>query len=245
MIEINNNSIELVDILSIESTGKMNVVDITVEDDESFCLSTGIISHNSAVSSMTAARNSEIHGILPLRGKITNVNGKEKLKDLIGTPDKPSAIHDIMASLNLVIGERAIRSNMNYGKLYVCADEDVDGFNISALIVNFFYKFWPELFSDPEDPFIYVFKTPFIILEKGKESKYFYGHNVDEFKPDEWKGWKVTRAKGLGTLEVSNFRDALANGVAVAIVDDGKLEETLDLIFNKERADDRKEWTKE
>ncbi|AQW88847.1 putative topoisomerase II large subunit [Erwinia phage pEa_SNUABM_50] len=200
---------------------------------------------DSAVSSMTAARNSTIHGILPLRGKIQNVNGKEKTKDLMGTADKPSAIHDIMASLNIVPGEKAVRSNMNFGKLYICADEDEDGKNIGALVVNFFYKFWPELFADPEDPFIYIFKTPFIILEKGKESKYYYGHNVHEYNPDDWKGWKATRAKGLGTLEVSNFRDALANGVAIAITDDGSLGETLDLIFNKERADDRKEWTKE
>lgn len=196
---------------------------------------------DSAVSSMTAARNSAIHGILPLRGKIMNVNGKEKTKDLMAS----DALHDIMASLNIVPGEKAIRENMNYGKLYICADEDEDGKNIGALVVNFLYKFWPELFEDKDNPFVYVFKTPFIILEKGKESRYFYGHNVHEYNPEEWKGWKATRAKGLGTLEVSNFRDALSNGVAVAIVDDGNLRETLDLIFNKERADDRKEWTRE
>lgn len=196
---------------------------------------------DSAVSSMTAARNSAIHGILPLRGKIMNVNGKEKTADLMAS----DALHDIMASLNIVPREKAIRANMNYGKLYICADEDEDGKNIGALVVNFLYKFWPELFEDKDNPFVYVFKTPFIILEKGKESKYFYGHNVHEYNPDDWKGWKATRAKGLGTLEVSNFRDALSNGVAIAIVDDGNLGETLDLIFNKERADDRKEWTKE
>ena len=196
---------------------------------------------DSAVSSMTAARNSAIHGILPLRGKIMNVNGKEKTADLMAS----DALHDIMASLNIVPREKAIRANMNYGKLYICADEDEDGKNIGALVINFLYKFWPELFEDKDNPFVYVFKTPFIILEKGKESKYFYGHNVHEYNPEDWKGWKATRAKGLGTLEVSNFRDALSNGVAIAIVDDGNLGETLDLIFNKERADDRKEWTKE
>jgi len=221
---------------------KLRDVNDTVPRKECILL---IAEGDSAVSSMTAARNSAIHGILPLRGKIQNVNGKEKTKDLMGTADKPSAIHDIMASLNIIPGEKLDRESLNFGKLYICADEDEDGKNIGALVVNFFYKFWPELFADPENPFIYIFKTPFIILEKGKESKYFYGHNVHEYDPEEWKGWKATRAKGLGTLEVSNFRDALANGVAVAITDDGNLGATLDLIFNKERADDRKEWTKE
>lgn len=195
---------------------------------------------DSAVSAMAEARNPEIHGILPLRGKILNVNGSEKTSDLMAS----DSLHDIMASLNLIPREKAVRELMNYGKLYICADEDEDGKNIGAMVVNFLYKFWPELFQDPNNPFVYIFKTPFIILEKGKETKYYYGHNVDEFLPEEWKGWKVTRAKGLGTLEVENFRDALTNGYAIAITDDGNLGETLDLIFSKTRADDRKEWMK-
>ena len=60
--------------------------------------------------------------------------------------------------------------------------------------------------------------------------------------PDDWKGWKATRAKGLGTLEPHNFEDAFMNSVAIAITDDGSLGSTLDLIFNKARADDRKAW---
>lgn len=193
---------------------------------------------DSAVSNMSAARDSKVHGILPLRGKIMNVNGTEKTKDLMDS----ESLKDIMASINLIPGQKAVRSELNYGMLYICADEDEDGKNIGALIVNFLFKFWPELFEDQDNPFVYVFKTPFIILEKGKESRYFYGHNVEEYNPEEWKGWKPTRAKGLGTLEKSNFRDALTNGVAVAIIDDGSLGATLDLIFNKARADDRKAW---
>lgn len=196
---------------------------------------------DSAISNMSGARDSAIHGILPLRGKIMNVNGAEKTKDLMNS----DSLHDIMASINLIPGQKAVRADLNYGKLYICADEDEDGKNIGALVCNFLFKFWPELFEDPENPFVYIFKTPFIILEKGKESRYFYGHNVHEFNPDEWKGWKATRAKGLGTLEKSNFRDALTDGVAIAITDDGNLGATLDLIFNKGRADDRKEWMKD
>ena len=71
---------------------------------------------------------------------------------------------------------------------------------------------------------------------------YNQAYNVSEYNPEDWKGWKATRAKGLGTLEKSNFRDAFTNSVAVAITDDGNLGETLDLIFNKKRADDRKAW---
>ncbi|GAB0879244.1 TPA: ATP-binding protein [Escherichia coli] len=193
---------------------------------------------DSAISNMASARDPKVHGILPLRGKIMNVSGNEKTKELMDS----MALHDIMASINLIPGVKAERADLNYGKLYICADEDEDGKNIGALVCNFLYKFWPELFQDPENPFVYIFKTPFIILEKGKESKYYYGHDVHEYNPDDWKGWKATRAKGLGTLEKANFRDAFTNSVAVAITDDGRLGETLDLIFNKKRADDRKNW---
>lgn len=193
---------------------------------------------DSAISNMASARDPKIHGILPLRGKIMNVSGEEKTKELMDS----DALHDIMASINLIPGVKANRDELSFGKLYIATDEDTDGLNIAALICNFLYKFWPELFQDPENPFVYIFKTPFIILEKGKETKYFYGHNVHEYIPDDWKGWKATRAKGLGTLEKSNFRDAFTNSVAVAITDDGRLGETLDLIFNKKRADDRKAW---
>jgi DNA gyrase/topoisomerase IV subunit B len=220
--------------------GKVAKLSDSTGTDRSKCILL-IAEGDSAISNMSAARDSKIHGILPLRGKIMNVSGTEKTKDLM----ESNSLHDIMASLNLIPGTKAIRDELHYGKLYICADEDEDGKNIGALVCNFLFKFWPELFQDVDNPFVYVFKTPFIILEKGKESKYYYGHNVHEYVPDEWKGWKATRAKGLGTLEKANFRDALTNGVAVAITDDGRLGETLDLIFNKKRADDRKEWMSE
>ena len=58
----------------------------------------------------------------------------------------------------------------------------------------------------------------------------------------KWKGWSITRAKGLGALEEADWVHSLAKPSLVPIMDDGNLKETLDLIFNPERADDRKEW---
>lgn len=240
MNKLNLNHMELVPITKIESTGMKNVYDIMVDDDNTFCLSSGIISHNSAISNLSGARDKKIHGILPLRGKIKNVNGEEKTSELM----ESMSLKDIMGALNLIPGEKAKRSELRYGQLYICADEDEDGKNIAALVCNFLYKFWPELFDDQDNPFVYIFKTPFIILEKkGQPSVYFYSHNIDEYNPHEWSTYKATRAKGLGTLEIENFKDSLANGFAIPITNsDGKLGETLDLIFNKSRADDRKDW---
>lgn len=196
---------------------------------------------NSAAGSISGSRDSHIHGILPLRGKIKNVDGTEKVTTIMAS----DALKDIMASLNLIPGQKAVRSELNYGKIFIATDEDLDGYNIAALLCNFLYKFWPELFEDSTNPFVYIFKTPFIILEKGKESNYFYGHNYHEYKPEEWSGWKARRAKGLGTLQKKDWDVALSNMYCVAITEGtGELSAVLNLLFN-DSADDRKEWMAE
>ena len=127
-------------------------------------------------------------------------------------------------------------------QIYIATDEDEDGKNITALLVNFFYQFWPELFAQPAHPFIYKLSTPFIIARRGNTSKYFYSHDYEDFSPEEFKGWDITRAKGLGSLKEPDWKHSLDNPVLVPIIDDGNLDSTLDLIFNEKRADDRKEW---
>lgn len=192
---------------------------------------------DSAIAGMTSVRNPEIHGGLPLRGKIMNVHGESPRKVLDN-----QALIDIMNSIGLVLGQRANRHTLRYSKIYLATDMDHDGSNIAALLVNFFYHYWPELFDPKQEPVIYVFQTPFVILEKGKERHYFYAFNYDKFIPEEWKGWSITRAKGLGTLVKPDWKHALENLVALPIIDDGKLKETMDLIFNNAKADERKEW---
>lgn len=229
--------IHLEDIESIKPVGLTNMIDIQVEGDESFILHNGVISHNSAISGMASVRNPKIHGGLPLRGKVLNVNGEPAKKVL-----ESQALVDIITALGLVIGEKADRSKLRYGKVYIATDADQDGSNICALLVNFLHSFWPELFDDGQEPFVFVFMTPFIIAEKGKERKYWYAHNYDQFKPEDWKGWAITRAKGLGTLQEPDWEYSLQKPELYPIVDDGKMKEALDLIFNGERAADRREW---
>lgn len=191
---------------------------------------------DSAIASLVSVRDPKIHAGLPLRGKVMNVHGQEIKKTL-----SSQILVDIMNSIGLTIGKKATRDGLRYGKLFVAHDEDTDGYNIGALVVNFLYTYWPELFAE-DDPFVYIFKTPFIILEKGKTREYFYGDNIADYDPEKYKGWSTTRAKGLGSLELVDWEHSLKNPKLFAIVDDGKLSETLDLIFNGARADARKEW---
>lgn len=193
---------------------------------------------DSAKTMVSAVRDPEVHGALPLRGKILNVRG-ENPKDIIAS----QIIADMMTALGLILGQKAERKDLRYGKVYLAADQDPDGANITALLVNFFHLHWPELFDPAADPYFFAFMTPFIIQEKGKSRHYWYAHNYHEYDPNDWKNCpKPTRAKGLGSLEEEDWKHSLVNPQLMPLVDDGTLGEVLDLIFNGDRADDRKQW---
>lgn len=191
----------------------------------------------SAISGMVEARDPNIHGGLPLRGKVLNVFN-ESPKTVL----ENAALAKIMTAIGLIPGQTVNRHQLRYGKVYITTDADEDGKNIAALLVNFFYKMWPELFDPEKDPFIYVFDTPLIVAVKGKQRQYWYNDNYHEFDPETFKGWEITRAKGLAALKREDWRWVLENPKVQPIVDDGELEEALGLLFDPARANDRKDF---
>lgn len=198
---------------------------------------------DSAIEGSKSVRDHKIHAGLPLRGKVMNVSGESVAKVVAN-----EELKSLMSAIGLSIGQRAIpRSKLRYGQVWITTDEDEDGKNIAALLVNFFHRFWPELFDPDLPPFICKMETPFIILERGKgkaaERKYFYGRTVGQYDPADYKGWNAIRAKGLGRLQPPHWKDALERPSLIPIVDsNGDLKEALDLIFNDARPDDRKTW---
>ena len=194
---------------------------------------------DSAIGGMSDVRDPRIHGGMPLAGKPMCVHGRRRLEVLNNKP-----LREIMTGVGLRIGETADREKLRYGAVFIAADEDEDGKNITALLIMFFYKFWPELFQDKKNPFLFKFSTPFIILTKGKKRKYIYAADYEKFQQNlhKYKGWDIRRAKGLGSLETEDWEHSLKSPVVHPILDDGNLSETLDLIFNDDRADDRKVW---
>jgi DNA gyrase/topoisomerase IV subunit B len=191
----------------------------------------------SAISGMGSVRDPDLHGGLGMKGKVLNVNG-EAPKRVIENKE----LADIMNCLGLIIGQKAVRKNLRYGKVYIAHDMDPDGLNIGALMINFFHTYWPELFDPDQPAFVHIFRTPFIIAEKGKLRKYWYAHNYSEFKSEDYPGWSITRAKGLGTLTREDWEYSLKNPEVYPVLNDGEMGETLDLIFNSKRSDDRKAW---
>ena len=193
---------------------------------------------DSAAGGMMSVRDPNYHAMLPLRGKVRNVL-EVSAKDVIG--EKESVIKDICAAIGLTPGKPADRKSLRYSKVYLMADADEDGQgSICPLLVNFFYRFWPELFED--EPFIHIFMTPLIILTKGKERKYFYPVDMDKFNPKDWKGWDIKRAKGLGSMMPENFKDHIDNPLSIGCLEDGNksLEKLMSLLYQGNRANDRK-----
>lgn len=177
---------------------------------------------------------------------------KIKMKELVDAGLEECSVKDFVSHYNhKVVGIKIINLEEDIPVYDITVEEHhnfalssgcyVHNSNITALLVNFFYQNWPELFQDKENPFIEVFMTPFVIARKGKQSKYWYAHNYEEFDIEEHSGWEITRAKGLGSLQEEDWRHALDNIVSVPIYEDDMMKDTLSLIFGG-NADARKDW---
>lgn len=193
---------------------------------------------DSAQGKFPEARNPQTHGYLPLLGKPSNA-WDMSLDKIV----EDKVYNQIMTALGLKVTEEFSMRRLRYGRIFIATDEDEDGKNIASLLTAFFYRCWPEMFRE-KNPILYRFKTPFISLKKGSDLKYIYAEDYEEYRanPGKYKGWTADRKKGLGALETEEWEHALKNPNLIPLTDDGKLEETLDKIFNQNRADDRKEW---
>jgi DNA gyrase/topoisomerase IV subunit B len=190
----------------------------------------------SASSGISSARDAQIHGAIPLTGKILNVFGESAKKVLDN-----EALSKLMSAIGLIPGKRANRHALRYGSVAMACDADEDGRNISCLLLNFFFKFWPELF---QSDYFYVLETPLIIAVKGKQKRYWYNDDVSSFNTEKMTGWDITRAKGLAALTQEDWRIILSKPNLQPIKEDGALEDAFRLIFSQESGatDRRKSW---
>ena len=219
------------------------MVDISVDIDQSFSLSNGIISHNSALGTCItgfASTGRDFYGAFPLKGKPLNVRDTalSKIKE-------NEEIKNIITALGLEFGKKYTSTKeLRYGKVVFFSDADLDGAHIKGLLINIFETFWKELL---ELDFIYEFVTPIVKIEKGKDAKFFYKlDDYEKWKTNNQKGWFVTYYKGLGTIEAHEAKDFFKNiGKHLIRFHYDKPEETkdiIDLVFREKRADDRKKW---
>jgi len=202
-------------------------------------------SAKAGILSGLSSEDRNIIGVYPLKGKLLNVRG-ETLKKISDNKE----IFEIKQILGLTIGKKYlniedVNNNLRYGKVIFMTDQDLDGSHIKGLCINLFACEWPTLYQIPG--FIGFINTPILKAKKGTNELKFY--NEGEF--EEWKetndmkGWDIKYYKGLGTSTGKEFREYFENKKIVEFIFNEKVSDnSIDMVFNKKRADDRKNWLK-
>lgn len=196
---------------------------------------------DSAASMISQVRNPKTTASLPLRGKINNIHGCTIAQLL-----KMAKITDLITAIGLVPGQRALRSDLRYGKVVLTTDADTDGGDIFTLLVNLFYGFWPELFDPDYDPFIYRLIAPNVCAIKGDKRVHFPTRIEYDKKKEKYSGYKIKYYKGLGSMARADW-DLILSGktnTMIPIIDDGHLKDTLRLLFGPD-TDARKMWLRQ
>ena len=182
-------------------------------------------------------------GIYPMKGKILNVRGK--LQKEISENKEIIEIKKILGlELNKVYTQEEVNKCLRYGKILFLVDQDLDGSHIKGLCINLFQCEWPSLLKIPG--FIGFMNTPILKAKKKLEELLFYNDGeYQQWKDTNPQGYNIKYYKGLGTSTGKEFKEYFENKKIVEFQYQEESDNQMDMIFNKKRADDRKEWLKE
>lgn len=168
--------------------------------------SLGLFEGDSAAGAFRKYRTADTMGAFSLRGKFINVSEITNQKLVQNT----EAVN-LMAAIGLKLGQPIELKHLRYGKIFFYTDADVDGNAISALLINFFFKYWPEIF---ERKMIYKVETPIVVAvprAKGKKKILFYSQT----EYNEWadkndlKTFEIKYKKGLAALVDDEYQDII------------------------------------